>query len=45
MERKIDQHSLAQTQIADEYTWHLQRLHDRPNDDRAGGYDFLSAFL
>ena len=42
---QVDQYSFAQPSITDQYTWHSECLHDRPDDDRAGGYDFFAAFL
>ena len=35
--RQIDQHAFAQPQIAYQQARHPQRLHDRSDDDRAGG--------
>ena len=43
--RQIDQYSFAKTKIAYQTLFLAERLQHRPNDDRAGGDDFFTAFF
>ena len=42
---QVDQYPFAQTEIAYQTGLLRQRLHDCPDDNRAGGYDFFAAFF
>ena len=43
--RHLNQHAFSQSQIAHQHTLAAQRLHDRPDDNRTGGNDFLAILL